>query len=143
MKIWKKYHRTTITIPQETYQKLKILAALQNKSVSAFIRDLIQETISVNKKNRNFPFWKIWVRSKRYCPRKKFIKLISGKRYLLDTNVLIYSVDKASPFYAKAKKVIEIGIKQNVSFVITHQNLLEYTAVLRRVYKRITFRNKS
>jgi len=65
------------------------------------------------------------------------------KRYLLDTNVLIYSVDKASPFYAKAKKVIEIGIKQNVSFVITHQNLLEYTAVLRRVYKRITFRNKS
>ena len=55
----KKYHRTTITIPQETYQKLKILAALQNKSVSAFIRDLIQETISVNKKNRNFPFWKI------------------------------------------------------------------------------------
>lgn len=53
-------------------------------------------------------------------PEKKFIKLISGKRYLLDTNVLIYSVDKASPFYAKAKKVIEIGIKQNVSFVITH-----------------------
>jgi len=68
-------------------------------------------------------------------PEKKFIKLISGKRYLLDTNVLIYSVDKASPFYAKAKKVVEIGIKQNVSFVITHQNLLEYTAVLRRVYK--------
>jgi len=50
MKIWKKYYRTTITIPQETYQKSKILAALQNKSVSAFIRDLIQETISVNKK---------------------------------------------------------------------------------------------
>ncbi|MDF2953803.1 MAG: hypothetical protein OD816_001048 [Thermodesulfobacterium sp.] len=55
----KKYHRTTITIPQETYQKLKILAALQNKSVSAFIRDLIQETIGVNKKKiENFPFGK-------------------------------------------------------------------------------------
>ncbi|MCD6490074.1 MAG: ribbon-helix-helix protein, CopG family [Thermodesulfobacterium sp.] len=55
----KKYHRTTITIPQETYQKLKILTALQNKSVSAFIRDLIQKTISVNKKKiETFPFGK-------------------------------------------------------------------------------------
>ena len=55
----KKYHRTTITIPQETYQKLKILAALQNKSVSAFIRDLIQETIGVNKKKiETFSFGK-------------------------------------------------------------------------------------
>jgi len=48
-------------------------------------------------------------------PEKKFIKLILGKRYLLDTNVLIYSVDKSSPFYAKAKKVIEIGVPEKHS----------------------------
>ena len=140
----KKYHRTTITIPQETYQKLKILAALQNKNVSAFIRDLIQETIGVKKETKEaFPFGKYKLGVKDITREEIYQTYFKGKKYLLDTNVLIYSVDKASPFYAKAKKIIEIGIKQNVSFVITHQNLLEYTAVLRRVYKRITFRNKS
>lgn len=65
---------------------------------------------------------------------KRSIKLTSREKYLLDTNILIYSVDKNSPFYNKAKRIIETGINKNVSFVITHQNLLEYIAVFRKVY---------
>jgi len=76
----KKYHRTTITIPQETYQKLKILATLQNKSVSAFIRDLIQETIGVNKKKiETFPFGKYELGVK-ILPEKKIYQTYFRKK---------------------------------------------------------------
>ena len=37
-----KNYRTTITLPTEIYRKTKVRAAYQNKSVSRFIRDLLQ-----------------------------------------------------------------------------------------------------
>lgn len=37
-----KNYRTTIILPTELYRKTKVRAAYQNKSVSGFIRDLIQ-----------------------------------------------------------------------------------------------------
>jgi len=80
----KKYHRTTITIPQETYQKLKILAALQNKSVSAFIRDLIQVTIGINKKKiETFPFGKYELGVKNIAQEKNLSNLFQEKDIFL------------------------------------------------------------
>jgi len=80
----KKYHRTTITIPQETYQKLKILAALQNKSVSAFIRDLIQETIGVKKETKEaFPFGKYKLGVKDITREEIYQTYFKGKNIFL------------------------------------------------------------
>ena len=61
--------------------------------------------------------------------------ITSGKNFLLDTNILIYSQDKESP---KNKRVIEIidELEEKASEVyLTIQNLLEYSAVFSRHYK--------
>lgn len=60
------------------------------------------------------------------------MKLIPNESYLLDTNVLVYSVDRESPFYGAARSIIEDGIQQGVELVVAHQNLLEFVAVLTR-----------
>lgn len=62
------------------------------------------------------------------------MKLISGVRYLVDTNILVYSVNKGSPHYSSARKLLEEGFKQGVSLVVAHQNLIEFVAVLTRGY---------
>ena len=38
-------YRTTITLPKEVYQKTKVTAAYQNKSLSRFISDLLQTKV--------------------------------------------------------------------------------------------------
>lgn len=66
---------------------------------------------------------------------KQCMSLTSGTRYLVDTNILLYSVNRASPFYTQAKETLETGLREGVSFVVAHQNLVEFIAVLERAYK--------
>lgn len=62
------------------------------------------------------------------------MKLTSGARYLIDTNILVYSVNQGSPHYSSARKLLEEGFAQDVSFVVAHQSLIEFIAVLTRGY---------
>ena len=61
--------------------------------------------------------------------------IISGKDYLIDTNILIYSQDKKSPKYLKAIELFDALEGQASKIFITIHNLLEYSAVLSRFYK--------
>ena len=60
--------------------------------------------------------------------------LTSGTTSLLDTNILGYSVDRHSPFYARSREILEAGLEQDISFAVAHQNLVEFVAVLTRGY---------
>lgn len=62
------------------------------------------------------------------------MELTSGIRYLVDTNILVYSVNQRSPHYASTRKLLEEGLKQGASFVVAHQNLIEFIAVLTKGY---------
>lgn len=62
------------------------------------------------------------------------MKLISEARYLVDTNILVYSVNQKSQKYHRARKLLEEGFEQGVPFVTAHQNLLEFIAVLTKGY---------
>lgn len=62
------------------------------------------------------------------------MELISQTRYLVDTNILVYSVNQKSPHYSRARKLLEDGLEQGISFVVAHQNLIEFIAVLTRAY---------
>lgn len=62
------------------------------------------------------------------------MNLTSGAKYLVDTNILLYSVDRQSPFHVRSKEILEAGLQQDVSFVVAHQNLVEFVAVLTRGY---------
>ena len=62
------------------------------------------------------------------------MRLISGEKYLLDTNVLVYAVDRASPLAALSRQIIEQGASHGVEFVIAQQNLIEFMAVLSSGY---------
>lgn len=62
------------------------------------------------------------------------MKLTSGLRYLVDTNILVYSVNQESPHYLSARKLLEEGFEQGASLVVAHQNLIEFVAVLTRGY---------
>jgi predicted nucleic acid-binding protein len=62
------------------------------------------------------------------------MKLTSGTKYLIDTNVLVYSVNQGSPHYSRVRKLLEDGLLQGVLFVVAHQNLLEFISVLTRGY---------
>ena len=39
----------TVTLPEETWRELKRLAALYGKSISAFVRDRIEEDLGIKK----------------------------------------------------------------------------------------------
>ena len=62
------------------------------------------------------------------------MKLISGEKYLVDTNVLVYSVNRDSSLYQASIEVLQEALAQGASLVLTHQNLLEFIAVLTRAY---------
>lgn len=63
------------------------------------------------------------------------MNLISGARYLIDTNILVYSVDRTSPFYQAVTDMFQKAAEDGVEFVIAQQNLTEYIAVLTQGYK--------
>lgn len=58
------------------------------------------------------------------------MNLILGKKYLLDTNILIYSLDKTSPFYQQAKEIIRLTFEQRIQGFVAQQNLIELVNVL-------------
>jgi predicted nucleic acid-binding protein len=62
------------------------------------------------------------------------MKLTSGTRYLVDTNILVYSVNRESSHYPSARKLLEDGFERGALFVVAHQNLIEFIAVLTRGY---------
>jgi len=62
------------------------------------------------------------------------MNLTSGARYLVDTNILLYSVDRKSPFHDWSKEILEAGLQHSSSLVVAHQNLIEFVAVLTRGY---------
>ena len=62
------------------------------------------------------------------------MNLTSEARYLVDTNILVYSVDRHSPFHRRSREILETGLEQDVSFAIAHQNIVEFAAVLTRRY---------
>ena len=68
----KNYHRTTITIPKEVYQKTKIRAASQEKSLSRFIVDLLEGKAPFQKQQpQKLPFGKYAVTGTKSVQRTK------------------------------------------------------------------------
>jgi len=58
-----------------------------------------------------------------------------GKKYLLDTNILVYSQDKKSSKNKRALEIIDELELNTENIFLTVNNLLEYSAVLTRFYK--------
>lgn len=52
------------------------------------------------------------------------------KPWLIDTNVLIYSYDQTHEMHLPSYRLIEYSIGGEIPGVITHQNLLEFLAVV-------------
>lgn len=57
------------------------------------------------------------------------------KKYLIDTNILIYSQDKKSPKNKRALETLDELEEKASNVFLTVQNLLEYSAVFSRHYK--------
>jgi len=67
----KSYYRATITIPTNIYQKAKMRAAFQNKSVSKFITDLLSGTTGDGYvKDAPLPFGKYSFKGKKKIDRE-------------------------------------------------------------------------
>ena len=62
------------------------------------------------------------------------MRLTSGKKYLVDTNILIYALNKTSSLYTKSRKILETQ-NPEAYFIIAQQNLVELTSVLTKQYK--------
>jgi len=63
------------------------------------------------------------------------MKTISKGKYLIDTNILVYGLDKNSPYHSAAVNILQTGIQPEYKFVIAQQNLIELISVLTKVYK--------
>jgi predicted nucleic acid-binding protein len=61
--------------------------------------------------------------------------LTSKEKYLIDTNILLYALDRKSPLHPKAKALLELGLHEGTRLVVAHQNILECIGVLTRGYK--------
>lgn len=60
---------------------------------------------------------------------------IYGKKCLFDTNILIFARDKTSLLHEKTVKLFKDLESDKFETFVSYQNLLEFTAVLTRVYK--------
>lgn len=60
---------------------------------------------------------------------------ILKKEYLIDTNILVYALDKNSPFFSKAAAILDDCLKGKIDGVVAHQNLTELVAILASVYQ--------
>ncbi len=63
------------------------------------------------------------------------MKTISGKKCLLDTNILLYAIDKKSSFHKEALLLFKKIENGDFFAFVSVQNLLEFGAVLSRGYK--------
>ena len=61
--------------------------------------------------------------------------ITSGKKYLIDTDILIYAQDKKSPHFKESSALLQQLNEEKFKGYTTIQNLLEYSAVLTRMYK--------
>ena len=62
------------------------------------------------------------------------MRLTSGEKYLVDTNILIYALNKTSSLYTKSREILETQ-NPEAYFIIAQQNLVELTSVLTKQYK--------
>ncbi|MBI4359762.1 MAG: type II toxin-antitoxin system VapC family toxin [Candidatus Jacksonbacteria bacterium] len=62
------------------------------------------------------------------------MRITFGEKYLVDTNVLIYALNKSSLFHAGSREILETQNK-GAYFVVAQQNLVELTAVLTKQFK--------
>jgi len=60
---------------------------------------------------------------------------LSGKRCLIDTNLLISYINKSHPFHQKAKQIFLQIINGDFQAVLSSQNILELAAVLVHAFK--------
>ena len=58
-----------------------------------------------------------------------------GKKYLIDTNILIYAQDRKSKNCEDASNILKQLNEEKFQGYIALQNLLEYSAVLTKLYK--------
>lgn len=63
------------------------------------------------------------------------MKAIYGKKCLVDTNILLFARDKASPYHTKAANIFQMITEGKFEAYVSYQNLLEYSAVMTRLYK--------
>ena len=68
-----------------------------------------------------------WV-SKGRSQEKKY--MITSETCILDTNILVYAADLDSPYYEKAKKLRDDGLRGNGSLCICPQILCEFYATI-------------
>ena len=61
--------------------------------------------------------------------------LISREKYLIDTNILLYALDRKSPLHSKSRALLEEGLREEKRLLVAHQNILECIGVLTRGYK--------
>ena len=62
------------------------------------------------------------------------MKIISGTRYLVDTNVLIYGYDRLSPYHEKSRELLEELVLKNIDAYVALQNIVEFLNVLTKLY---------
>jgi len=60
---------------------------------------------------------------------------LSGKKCLIDTNILVAYINQSHPFHLNAKKLFQKILKKEFKPVLSSQNLLELTAVLVHAFK--------
>ena len=63
------------------------------------------------------------------------MKITSGTRYVVDTNILIYGYDAKSPYHKETRNLLEYLIEQNIDTYIAQQNIAEFCNVLIKDYK--------
>lgn len=63
------------------------------------------------------------------------MKITSGTRYVVDTNILIYGYDAKSPYHEKARKLLDKLVSQNIDIYVAMQNIVEFCNVLIGIYK--------
>lgn len=64
-----------------------------------------------------------------------FMIPISSKKWALDTNILVYLLNKKSSFYDGARLAVLETEKQNIQLVVCQQNLVELVKVLTDYYQ--------
>ena len=57
-------------------------------------------------------------------------------KFLVDTNILVYALDRTSPFYPIARQILEECIQGSRQGIIAQQNLVECANVLFRDLKK-------
>lgn len=60
---------------------------------------------------------------------------LSGKKCLIDTNILVAYINQSHPFHLIAKKLFKRILQKEFKPVLSSQNLLELTAVLIHAFK--------